>query len=72
MKSSLKDVDIVEIRNKLKTMSQRFSDTYKNTAYANLNKIFSKNNISYFLLYDNKRIDFFNKAKGDVKLDKEI
>ena len=72
MKSSLKDVDIVEIRNKLKTMSQRFSDTYKNTAYANLNKIFSKNRISYFLLYDNKRIDFFNKAKGDVKLDKEI
>ena len=32
MKSSLKDADIVEIRNKLKTMSQRFSDTYKNTA----------------------------------------
>ena len=72
MESSLKDGDIAEFRNKLKTMSQRFSDTYKNTAYANLDKIFSKNSISYFLLYDNKRIDFFNKAKGDVKLDEEI
>ena len=72
MESSQKDGDIAEFRNKLKTMSQRFFDTYKNSAFANLDKIFSKNSISYFLLYDNKRIDFFNKAKGDVKLNEEI
>ena len=42
MKSSLKDADVAEITNKLITMSQSFSDADKNTAYANLDKIFSK------------------------------
>ena len=51
MKSSLKDADVAEITNKLITMSQRFSDADKNTAYANLDKIFSKNSINYFLSF---------------------
>ena len=72
MKSSLKRADVDEITNKLINMSQRFSNAYKNTAYANLDKIFSKNNISYFLFYDDNRIDLFNKAIGDVKIDKEV
>ena len=70
MKSSLKDADVAEITNKLITMSQSFSDADKNTAYANLDKIFSKNCI--FLLFDNNRMDFFHKEIGDVKIDKEV
>ena len=72
MKSSLKRANVDEITNKLINMSQRFSNAYKNTAYANLDKIFSKNNISYFLFYDYNRIDLFNKAIGEAKIDKEV
>ena len=59
MKSSLKDADVAEITNQLITMSQRFSDADKNTAYANLDKIFSKN--CMFLLFKIIKWIFFIK-----------
>ena len=72
MKSSIKNSNIKELLDKIKDISLRFSYAYKNTAYSNVDKIFSKNNISYFLLYDSNRIELYNKAMVNVNLEKEV
>lgn len=52
-------------------MAQRFYCGYKNTAYSILDKKFSKNKISYFLIYDDERSDLFKKA-FEKKIDNEM
>ena len=72
MKSSIKQSKVSELLDKLKNMAQRFYFGYKNCAYSNIDKIFSKNNISYFLIYDENRIDLFNQVFGSNDIDKEV
>lgn len=56
----------------LKKISQRFAFCYKNTAFYDINKIFAKNGISYFLIYNDNRAEIFNKINASLKLDKDI
>ena len=72
MKTSVKNANIDAISTKLKDMSQRFFYGYKNTAYSALDKKFSRNKMCYFLLYDDNRIELFNKIIGKVNVDKEV
>ena len=64
--------DIEDVLNKLKNISNRFSNAYRNSAYSSLEKIFSKDKSSYFLFYDDNKIDLFNKIKPDLNIDKDI
>jgi len=72
IKSSLKNVKVGETSDKLKNISNRFFHAYKNCAYSNLNKKFASNNICYFLLYDNNRIELFNQAMEKWSVDKDV
>jgi len=53
-------------------MAQRFSVGYKNTAYTNLDKKYSKHNIRYFLLYDESRIELLNQPLEKIKIDQDV
>lgn len=72
LKSSIKKSKVEELPSKLKNMAQRFSVGYKNTAYTNLDKKYSKHNIRYFLLYDENRIELFNQALKNIKIDQDV
>ena len=72
IKYSIKNCDIEAVLNKLKNMSNRFSNAYRNSAYSSLEKIFSKNKSFYFLFYEDNKIDLFNKIKLNLNIDKDI
>ena len=72
IKYSIKNCDIEDVLNKLKNISNRFSNAYRNSAYSSLEKIFSKDKSSYFLFYDDNKIDLFNKIKVNLNIDKDI
>ena len=72
IKYSIKNCDIEDVLNKLKNISNRFSNAYRNSAYSSLEKIFSKDKSSYFLFYEDNKIDLFNKIKPDLNIDKDI
>ena len=72
IKYGIKNCDIEDVLNKLKNISNRFSNAYRNSAYSSLEKIFSKDKSSYFLFYDDNKIDLFNKIKVNLNIDKDI
>ena len=57
---------------KLSNMAQRFSFAYKNPAYSSLDKKFSKNSISYSVIYDSNRNNLVSQMFKFSDLKKEV
>ena len=72
LKTSCKNATIDDIVSKLSNMAQRFSFAYKNPAYSSLDKKFSKNSISYSVIYDSNRISLVSQMFKFNDLNKEV
>ena len=72
LKTSCKNATIDDIVSKLSNMAQRFSFAYKNPAYSSLDKKFSKNSISYSVIYDSNRISLVSQMFKFSDLKKEV
>ena len=71
-KTSCKNSKVDDVISKLSNMAQRFSFAYKNPAYSSLDKKFSKNSISYSVIYDSNRVSLvkqmlnFGNKNGEI------
>ena len=72
LKTSCKNATIDDIVSKLSNMAQRFSFAYKNPAYSSLDKKFSKNSISYSVIYDSNRNNLVSQMFKFSDLKKEV
>ena len=72
LKTSCKNATIDDIVSKLSNMAQRFSFAYKNPAYSSLDKKFSKNSISYSVIYDSNRNNLVSQMFTFSDLKKEV
>ena len=72
LKTSCKNATINDIVSKLSNMAQRFSFAYKNPAYSSLDKKFSKNSISYSVIYDSNRNSLVTQMFKFSDLKKEV
>ena len=72
LKTSCKNATIDDIASKLSNMAQRFSFAYKNPAYSSLDKKFSKNSISYSVIYDSNRNNLVSQMFKFSDLKKEV
>ena len=72
LKTSCKNATIDDIVSKLSNMAQRFSFAYKNPAYSSLDKKFSKNSISYSVIYDSNRNSLVSQMFKFSDLKKEV
>jgi hypothetical protein len=72
LKTSCKNATIDDIVSKLSNMAQRFSFAYKNPAYSSLDKKFSKNSISYSVIYDCNRNNLVSQMFKFSDLKKEV
>ena len=72
LKTSCKNATIDDIVSKLSNMAQRFSFAYKNPAYSSLDKKFSKNSISYSVIYDSNRNNLVSQMFKFSYLKKEV
>ena len=72
LKTSCKNATIDDIVSKLSNMAQRFSFAYKNPAYSSLDKKFSKNSISYSVIYDSNRNSLVTQMFKFSDLKKEV
>ena len=72
LKTSCKNATIDDIVSKLSNMAQRFSFAYKNPAHCSLDKKFSKNSISYSVIYDSNRNNLVSQMFKFSDLKKEV
>ena len=72
LKTGCKNAAIDDIVSKLSNMAQRFSFAYKNPAYSSLDKKFSKNSISYSVIYDSNRNNLVSQMFKFSDLKKEV
>ena len=72
LKTSCKNATIDDIVSKLSNMAQRFSFAYKNPAHSSLDKKFSKNSISYSVIYDSNRNNLVSQMSKFSDLKKEV
>ena len=72
LKTSCKNATIDDIVSKLSNMAQRFSFAYKNPAHSSLDKKFSKNSISYSVIYDSNRNNLVSQMFKFSDLKKEV
>ena len=72
LKTSCKNATIDDIVSKLSNMAQRFSFAYKNPAHSSLDKKFSKNSISYSVIYDSNRNSLVSQMFKFSDLKKEV
>ena len=72
LKTSCKNATIDDIVSKLSNMAQRFSFAYKNPAHSSLDKKFSKNSISYSVIYDSNRNSLVTQMFKFSDLKKEV
>ena len=72
LKSSIKNLDINSTIENFKKISNRFSSAYKNFAYSKIDNKLKKDKISYYLFYNDNKLELFNKIDYGMKLPNDI